>query len=219
MLRESLERHIQYQSPKDLGDNRAQSEGIETQKSVVPGNEENYTHKNRDPEVEIKQSLKKILQISKALSERVTKLESSLTTLLEEREKPKSTHIDPNTENQRPFYKAEKQYEKRIAEEKTLEKVDYVDALKRPFGSVLRSWMDYRGLSVTDLSRITGNKLSKSYISQALHGRIKNPTSDYLSALANALNIESAALILHQIPTDPNLFLQDTQPVSKTTDR
>ena len=66
-------------------------------------------------------------------------------------------------------------------------------------GEVIKVWREFRDLSVTELAENTG--LTKGYISQLEHNKIKRPNDHHLAKLAGALEIEVWDIIARRMPT------------------
>lgn len=82
--------------------------------------------------------------------------------------------------------------------------------LSIPVGDIVRAWRDVRGLTVTELAQRSG--MSKGYISQIEHNKIKRPNNNILEKLADALEVTVLDLITRRRPSD----IVDASQVSST---
>lgn len=70
--------------------------------------------------------------------------------------------------------------------------------LDRPLGDVVRQWRIARGRSSAEFAGHAG--LSRSYVSEVEHNRIKQPRKEKLQALAKALDLSVFDLVIRRMP-------------------
>ena len=70
-------------------------------------------------------------------------------------------------------------------------------------GQTVRSWRLYHHLTVTALAQQAGEPITKGYISQLEHDKIRQPSDMHLNRIANALGITVQHLVTRTIPNEP----------------
>ncbi len=71
-------------------------------------------------------------------------------------------------------------------------------SLETPFGVVLRTWREFRGLSITELAARA--ELHKGHVSEIEKGKIERPNRETLQKLAHGLGITEWDLHTRQLP-------------------
>ena len=69
-----------------------------------------------------------------------------------------------------------------------------------PIGEVVKAWREFRQLKLTELAR--RSQLTRGYISQLEHNRIRQPDNDHLAKLAGALQIGVWDLVARRMPSE-----------------
>lgn len=70
-------------------------------------------------------------------------------------------------------------------------------------GQTVRSWRLHRHLTVTALTQQAGRPITKGYISQLEHDKIRQPNDAHLIRIANALGITVQDLVTRTKPNEP----------------
>jgi transcriptional regulator with XRE-family HTH domain len=68
-------------------------------------------------------------------------------------------------------------------------------------GEVVRAWREARGLTVTELAQRSGSPITKGYISQLEHNKVRQPSDDHLVRIATALEIPVLFLVTRRLPS------------------
>ncbi len=69
-------------------------------------------------------------------------------------------------------------------------------------GEVVRAWREARELSVTELAERSGSPITKGYISQLEHNKVRQPSDDHLVRIAAALRIPVLFLVTRRLPDE-----------------
>lgn len=72
-------------------------------------------------------------------------------------------------------------------------------------GEVVRHWREFRGLTVTELATLASAaapRVTKGYVSELEHNKIKNPAFVRLDQLASALDISPLYIHIRALPSD-----------------
>jgi transcriptional regulator with XRE-family HTH domain len=69
-------------------------------------------------------------------------------------------------------------------------------------GEVVMAWRKLRNLTVTELAQRSGSPISKGYISQLEHNKVRQPSEDHLVRIATALHIPVLYLVTRRLPDE-----------------
>jgi transcriptional regulator with XRE-family HTH domain len=69
-------------------------------------------------------------------------------------------------------------------------------------GEVVKAWRETRNLTMTELAQRSGATITKGYISQLEHNKVRQPSDDHLVRIAAALNIPVLYLVTRQLPDE-----------------
>jgi transcriptional regulator with XRE-family HTH domain len=67
-------------------------------------------------------------------------------------------------------------------------------------GEVVKAWRAARELTVTELAARAGRPITKGYISEVEHNKIRQPNDEYLVRIAAALDIPVLFLVTRRLP-------------------
>ncbi len=69
-------------------------------------------------------------------------------------------------------------------------------------GEVVKAWRTTRKLTVTELAARAGKPITKGYISEVEHNKIRQPNDEYLVRIAAALDIPVLYLVTRRLPNE-----------------
>src|SRR6266849_2652021 len=69
-------------------------------------------------------------------------------------------------------------------------------------GEVVKAWRAARELTVTELAARAGKPITKGYISEVEHNKIRQPNDEYLIRIATALDIPALYLVTRRLPNE-----------------
>ncbi len=69
-------------------------------------------------------------------------------------------------------------------------------------GEVVKAWRAARELTVTELAARAGKPITKGYISEVEHNKIRQPNDEYLIRIATALDIPALYLVTRRLPDE-----------------
>ena len=69
-------------------------------------------------------------------------------------------------------------------------------------GDTVRAWREARDLNVTELARRCGSPITKGYLSQLEHNKVRQPSEDHLMRIAAALKIPVLFLVTRRLPSE-----------------
>ncbi len=81
-------------------------------------------------------------------------------------------------------------------------------------GQTIKEWRQAKQMTLTVLAEASGPPITKGYISQLEHSKIRQPHDEHLIRIACALGIEATQLWNRDLPSKENLS-QKNQPMNR----